>query len=122
MIILITDLDTVKSDYHQTVIKTFFIKIKMIKKKYRLADEVRIVHLATQRVGVIYQKVKFKMDEKQQKKLASAIVLKAREECRKKKIDPYIAVGAFIDETIRELSTINSNEKVAEFLVSIAEK
>ena len=59
------------------------------------------------------------MDEKQQKKLASAIVLKAREECRKKKIDPYIAVGAFIDETIRELSTINSNEKVAEFLVSI---
>lgn len=62
------------------------------------------------------------MDEKQQKKLASAIVLKAREECRKKKIDPYIAVGAFIDETIRELSTINSNEKVAEFLVSIAGK
>ena len=47
------------------------------------------------------------MDEKRQKKLASAIVLKAREECRKKKIDPYIAVGAFIDETIRELSTIN---------------
>ena len=45
------------------------------------------------------------MDEKQQKKLASAIVLKAREECRKKKIDPYIAVGAFIDETIRR--TIN---------------
>ncbi len=62
------------------------------------------------------------MDEKQQKKLASAIVLKAREECRKKKIDPYIAVGAFIDETIRELSIINSNEKVAEFLVSIAGK
>ena len=62
------------------------------------------------------------MDEKRQKKLASALVLKAREECRKKKIDPYIAVGAFIDETIRELSTINSNEKVAEFLVSIAGK
>ena len=62
------------------------------------------------------------MDEKQQKKLASAIVLKAREECRKKKIDPYIAVGAFIDETIRELSKVNSDEKVAEFLISIAGK
>ena len=62
------------------------------------------------------------MDQKDQKKLASAIVLKAREECRKRKIDPYIAVGAFIDETIRELSKVNSDEKVAEFLVSISEK
>tara|TARA_Y100000766_G_C18659024_1_gene484217 strand:- start:170 stop:394 length:225 start_codon:yes stop_codon:yes gene_type:complete len=62
------------------------------------------------------------MDSKTQKKLASAIVLRAREECRKKKIDPYIAIGAFIDEIIRELSTVNSDEKVAEFLVSIAGK
>tara|TARA_Y100000766_G_C18563630_1_gene438919 strand:+ start:293 stop:517 length:225 start_codon:yes stop_codon:yes gene_type:complete len=62
------------------------------------------------------------MDQKDQKKLASAIVLKAREECRKRKIDPYIAVGAFIDETIRELSKVNSDEKVAEFLISIAGK
>ena len=60
------------------------------------------------------------MDQKDQK-LASAIVLKARE-CRKRKIDPYIAVGAFIDETIRELSKVNSDEKVAEFLISIAGK
>ena len=59
---------------------------------------------------------------KKSKKLASAIVLQAREECRKRKIDPYIAVGAFIDETIRELSKVNSDEKVAEFLVSISEK
>ncbi|MAI75591.1 MAG: hypothetical protein CBC25_00330 [Pelagibacteraceae bacterium TMED65] len=62
------------------------------------------------------------MEEKNQKKIASAIVLKAREECRKKKIDPYIAIGAFIDEIIRELSTLNSDEKVSEFLVSIAGK
>ena len=62
------------------------------------------------------------MDQKDQKKLASAIVLKAREECRAKRIDPYIAVGAFIDETIRELSQVNSDEKVSEFLISIAEK
>jgi len=62
------------------------------------------------------------MDQKDQKKLASAIVLKAREECRKRKIDPYIAVGAFIDETIREISKVNSDEKVAEFLISIAGK
>ena len=62
------------------------------------------------------------MEEKNQKKIASAIVLKAREECRKKKIDPYIAIGAFIDEIIRELSTLNSDEKVSDFLVSIAGK
>ncbi len=62
------------------------------------------------------------MNEKEQKKIASAIVLKAREECRIKKINPYIAVGAFIDEIIKELSTVNSNEKVANFLVSIAGK
>ena len=63
-----------------------------------------------------------KNGSKRSKKLASAIVLKAREECRKRKIDPYIAVGAFIDETIRELSKVNSDEKVAEFLISIAGK
>ena len=62
------------------------------------------------------------MNEKEQKKLASAIVLKAREECRKKKINPYIAVGAFIDEIIKELSMVNSDDKVAEFLVKIASK
>ena len=62
------------------------------------------------------------MNEKEQKKLASAIVLKAREECRKKKIDPYIAIGTFIDEIIRELSKVNSDEKISEFLVSIAGK
>ncbi len=63
-----------------------------------------------------------KMNENEQKKIASAIVLKAREECRKKKINPYIAIGAFIDETIRELSTLNTDDKVADFLVSIAGK
>jgi len=62
------------------------------------------------------------MNQKEQKKLASEIVLKARDECREKKIDPYIAVGAFIDETIRELSMVNSDEKVSEFLISIAGK
>ncbi len=62
------------------------------------------------------------MNEKEQKKLASSIVLKARAECRKRKIDPYIAIGAFIDEIIRELSIVNSDEKISEFLTSIAGK
>ena len=62
------------------------------------------------------------MNENEQKKIASAIVLKARAECSKKKINPYITIGAFIDETIRELSTVNSDEKVSEFLISIAGK
>ena len=62
------------------------------------------------------------MNENEQKKIASAIVLKARAECRKKKINPYIAIGAFIDEVIRELSTQNSDEKISEFLVNIAGK
>jgi hypothetical protein len=62
------------------------------------------------------------MNENEQKKMASAIVLKARAECGKKKINPYITIGAFIDETIRELSTVNSDEKVSEFLISIAGK
>ena len=50
------------------------------------------------------------MSENDQKKIASAIVLKARAECRKK-INPYIAIGAFIDEVIRELSLQNTDEK-----------
>ena len=62
------------------------------------------------------------MDEKKQKKIASSIVLKAREECREKKIDSYITIGAFIDEIIRELITLNSDEKVASFLESLAKK
>tara|TARA_B100000579_G_C22133401_1_gene533064 strand:- start:126 stop:344 length:219 start_codon:yes stop_codon:yes gene_type:complete len=62
------------------------------------------------------------MDENEQKKLASSIVLKARAECRRKKINPYIAIGAFIDEIIRELSTQNTDEKISEFLISISRK
>tara|TARA_B100000029_G_C17443975_1_gene912535 strand:+ start:941 stop:1159 length:219 start_codon:yes stop_codon:yes gene_type:complete len=62
------------------------------------------------------------MDENEQKKLASSIVLKARAECRRKKINPYIAIGAFIDEIIRELSTQNTDEKISEFLISISKK
>ena len=62
------------------------------------------------------------MNENQQKKEASLIVLKAREESRKKKINPYIAIGAFIDEIIRELSTQNTDIKIAKFLESIADK
>ena len=54
--------------------------------------------------------------------MASEIVLRAREECRKKKINPYIAVGAFIDEVIRELSMQNTDEKIANFLTNISEK
>ena len=62
------------------------------------------------------------MNENDQKKKASEIVLRAREECRKKKINPYIAVGAFIDEVIRELSMQNTDEKIANFLINISEK
>jgi len=62
------------------------------------------------------------MNENEQKKIASAIVLKARAECRKKKINPYIAIGAFIDEVIRELSLQNTDDKIAKFLTSVAEK
>ena len=62
------------------------------------------------------------MSENERKKMASAIVLKARAECRKKKINPYIAIGAFIDEVIRELSLQNNVEKIAKFLSSVAEK
>ena len=33
-----------------------------------------------------------------------------------------MAVGAFIDEIIKELSIVNSNDKIADFLISIAGK
>jgi transcriptional regulatory protein LevR len=62
------------------------------------------------------------MSENKEKKIASLIVSKARSECRKKKINPYIAIGAFIDEVIKELVTLNSDEKVAKFLESVAKK
>ena len=39
-----------------------------------------------------------------------------------KKINPYIAIGAFIDEVIRELSLQNTDDKIAKFLISVAEK
>ena len=62
------------------------------------------------------------MNEDEQKKIASTIVLKARDECRKKKINPYIAIGAFIDEIIRELSIRNKDDSIAGFLESVAQK
>ena len=62
------------------------------------------------------------MSENKEKKIASSIVLRARSECREKKINSYIAIGAFIDEVIKELTTLNSDEKVAEFLESVAKK
>tara|TARA_Y200000002_G_scaffold341176_1_gene312185 strand:- start:339 stop:554 length:216 start_codon:yes stop_codon:yes gene_type:complete len=62
------------------------------------------------------------MSENKEKKIASLIVSKARSECREKKINSYIAIGAFIDEVIKELVTLNSDEKVAKFLESIAKK
>ena len=62
------------------------------------------------------------MSEKKEKKIASLIVSKARSECREKKINSYIAIGAFIDEVIKELVTLNSDEKVAKFLESVAKK
>lgn len=43
-------------------------------------------------------------------------------DCGKEKIDPYITIGAFIDETIRELSKQNDDDKVASFLESMAAK
>ena len=62
------------------------------------------------------------MSENKEKKIASLIVSKARSECREKKINSYIAIGAFIDEVIKELITLNSDEKVAKFLESVAKK
>ncbi len=62
------------------------------------------------------------MSENKEKKIASLIVSKARSKCREKKINSYIAIGAFIDEVIKELVTLNSDEKVAKFLESVAKK
>tara|TARA_B100001093_G_C25957842_1_gene647780 strand:- start:170 stop:388 length:219 start_codon:yes stop_codon:yes gene_type:complete len=62
------------------------------------------------------------MSEIEQKRKASSIVIKAMMESKKEMIDPYISIGAFIDETIRELSKQNEDEKIARFLESIAEK
>ena len=62
------------------------------------------------------------MNEIEQKKRASLIVRKAMTQTQNDKIDPYISIGAFIDETIKELSKQNSDEKIASFLESIAEK
>ena len=62
------------------------------------------------------------MSENKEKKIASSIVLKARTESKERKINSYIAIGAFIDEVIKELITLNSDEKVANFLESIAKK
>ena len=62
------------------------------------------------------------MSENKEKNIASSIVLKARTECKERKINSYIAIGAFIDEVIKELITLNSDEKVADFLESIAKK
>ena len=62
------------------------------------------------------------MNEIKQKKVASQIVIKAMADCGKEKIDPYITIGAFIDETIRELSKQNDDDKVASFLETMAAK
>lgn len=62
------------------------------------------------------------MDEKEQKKQASKIIIQAMQDCEMKKIDPYITIGAFIDEIIRKLSLQNEDEKIGKFLESIAEK
>ncbi len=62
------------------------------------------------------------MDEIDQKKRASSIVRAAMLKTTQDAIDPYISIGAFIDETIRELSKQNSDEKIAKFLESIAAK
>ena len=62
------------------------------------------------------------MNEKEQKKKASKIVIKAMEDCEMIKIDPYITIGAFIDEIIKKLSLRNDDDKIGMFLESIAEK
>ena len=62
------------------------------------------------------------MNETEQKKKAAMIVKNAITKTRQDKIDPYIAIGAFIDEIIRELSYQNDNEKISKFLENIAEK
>lgn len=43
-------------------------------------------------------------------------------DCEMKKIDPYITIGAFIDEIIRKLSLQNEDEKIGKFLESVADK
>ena len=55
------------------------------------------------------------MNEIEQKKLASKIVLKAIKECNEKGIDPYIRIGSFIDQVIRELANQNEDAKIAKF-------
>tara|TARA_B100000989_G_scaffold246992_1_gene194247 strand:+ start:198 stop:413 length:216 start_codon:yes stop_codon:yes gene_type:complete len=62
------------------------------------------------------------MKEIEQKKKASTIVREAMTKTRDAKIDPYIAIGAFIDEVIIELSKQNEAEKISKFLENIAEK
>ncbi len=62
------------------------------------------------------------MNEIEQKKKASSIVREAIRKTQEFDIDPYISIGAFIDETIRELSKQNSDERISKFLESIAEK
>ena len=62
------------------------------------------------------------MEEIEQKKKASMIVREAMTKTKSEKIDPYIAIGAFIDEVIRELSKQNEAEKISKFLENIAEK
>ena len=62
------------------------------------------------------------MNEIEQKKKASSIVREAIGKTQEFDIDPYISIGAFIDETIRELSKQNSDERIAKFLENIAEK
>ena len=62
------------------------------------------------------------MNEIEQKKLASKIVLKAIKECNEKRIDPYIRIGSFIYQVIRELAKQNDDDKIAKFLETIAEK
>ena len=62
------------------------------------------------------------MGEIEDKKKASLLVLEAMMKMRNEKINPYIAIGAFIDEVIRELAKQNDDNKIALFLENIAEK
>ena len=62
------------------------------------------------------------MNESEQK---NSIIncFKAKANVERKKINPYIAIGAFIDEVIRELSTQKiQDQKISEFLINIAGK
>lgn len=62
------------------------------------------------------------MNELEQKKKASLLVLKTMLKLRKENINPYIIIGTFIDEVIKDLSRQNEDEKIAMFLENIAEK